>query len=276
MLTKLLKNEAKATGRIFLPLYGALLILTIFTKLALAFGAPDFFTDNVATNPFMEVVLGISFTLYFIAVVALSVMTLVMIIQRFYKNLFTDEGYLMFSLPVKTWKLVLSKLLVGLMWSSVCTLMIVVSFFILSLGSFTMMDLTQGISTAYAEFNNTFGSSLNMLLFELIIFVVVSTIASILMIYVSIAIGQLFSQHRIVASFGAYIVITIALQIIGSILMALFTIGNLDTVVSQGKNGEAMQMMHLLINGSTICNVILCVGFYFATQYIMKNRLNLE
>jgi len=276
MLGKLIKHETRATSRIFLPLYGALLILTIFTKLALALGAPDFFSDNVATNPVIEVVLGISFTLYFIAVVALSVMTLVMIIQRFYKNLFTDEGYLMFSLPVKTWELVLSKLLVGLIWSAVCTLMIVISFFILSLGSFTMMDLTQGISMAYTEFYSTFGTSLNVLIFEIMMLIVVSTISSILMIYVSIAIGQLFNQHRIVASFGAYIVITIALQIIGSILMAIFALGNLDAVISQGQDGEAMQMIHLLINGSTLCNVILCVGFYFATQYIMKNRLNLE
>jgi hypothetical protein len=276
MLGKLIKHETRATSRIFLPLYGALLILTIFTKLALAFGAPDFFSDNVATNPVIEVVLGISFTLYFIAVVALSAMTLVMIIQRFYKNLFTDEGYLMFSLPVKTWELVLSKLLVGLIWSAVCTLMIVISFFILSLGSFTMMDLTQGISMAYTEFYSTFGTSLNVLIFEIMMLIVISTISSILMIYVSIAIGQLFNQHRIVASFGAYIVITIALQIIGSILMAIFALGNLDAVISQGQDGEAMQMIHLLINGSTLCNVILCVGFYFATQYIMKNRLNLE
>ena len=277
MLGKLIKHETRATSRIFLPLYGALLILTIFTKLVMAIGAPDFFSEAASNNSNVaEIILGISFTLYFVLIVGICVMTLVMIIQRFYKNLFTDEGYLMFSLPVKTWELVLSKLLVGLIWSAVCTLMIVISFFILSLGSFTMMDLTQGISMAYTEFYSTFGTSLNVLIFEIMMLIVVSTISSILMIYVSIAIGQLFNQHRIVASFGAYIVITIALQIIGSILMAIFALGNLDAVISQGQDGEAMQMIHLLINGSTLCNVILCVGFYFATQYIMKNRLNLE
>jgi len=43
MLGKLIKHETRATSRIFLPLYGALLILTIFTKLVMAIGAPDFF-----------------------------------------------------------------------------------------------------------------------------------------------------------------------------------------------------------------------------------------
>jgi hypothetical protein len=139
-----------------------------------------------------------------------------------------------------------------------------------------MMDLTQGISMAYTDYFNTFGANLNILIFELIICVIISTITSILMIYASIAIGQLFNQHRIVASFGAYIVIAIAIQIISSIMMAVFAIGNLDIVISQGNDIQAMQMMHWIINASTFLNVILCGGFYFATQYIMKNRLNLE
>jgi len=94
------------------------------------------------------------------------------------------------------------------------------------------------------------------------------------MIYVAIAIGQLFSQHRIVAAFGAYIVITIALQILLSIIMAVSTIGNLENLILNSSN--ALTTIHWLINGTTVFNVVLCIGFYFVTQYIMKNRLNLE
>jgi len=94
------------------------------------------------------------------------------------------------------------------------------------------------------------------------------------MIYVAISIGQLFSQHRIVAAFGAYIVITIALQILLSIIMAVSTIGNLENLILNSSN--ALTTIHWLINGTTVFNVVLCIGFYFATQYIMKNRLNLE
>lgn len=274
MLIKLLKNELKATKRVFLPLYGALLILTIVTKLVLSFGTPDFFTDNVTSNPVAEVILGICFTLYFIFIIALSVMTLVIIIQRFYKNLFTDEGYLMFSLPVKTWELVLSKLLIGLMWTIICTLIFVVTFFILSLGTFTMLDFSQNINIAYTDFYNTFGMNLNTVIFETMLLVFVSTVASILMIYASIAIGQMFNQHRIVASFGAYIVITILLQIIGSIIMGILAIGNLADFASEGP--EMMRILCLFINVSTLTNVILCGVFYYVTQYIMKNHLNLE
>lgn len=275
MLGKLIKHETRATSRIFLPLYGALLILTIFTKLVMAIGAPDFFSEAASNNNNVaEIILGISFTLYFVLIIGICVMTLVMIIQRFYKNLFTDEGYLMFSLPVKTWELVLSKLLVGIIWSAVCTVMIVLTFFIFSLGAFSMMELSQTIRSAYSMFYLQTGMELNLFMAELIVFILVETVASILMIYVSIAIGQLFNQHRIVAAFGAYIVITIAMQIIMSIAMAVFAIGNLENMVLNGS--EAMTTVQWLINGSTALNVVLGIGFYYVTHTIMKKRLNLE
>ncbi len=274
MLAKLIKHETRATSRIFIPLYGALLILTIFTKLVMAIGAPDFFSEAVSNNKVAEIILGISFTLYFVLVVAICVMTLVMIIQRFYKNLFTDEGYLMFSLPVKTWELVFSKLVVGLIWSAVCTIMIFLTFFIFSLGNFSMMELTQAIRSAYSMFYLQTGMELNFFIFEMIIFLLVETVASILMIYAAIAIGQLFNQHRIVAAFGAYIVMTIALQIIMSILMAVFAIGNLENTVLNGS--DAVTAINGLINASTVLNVVTGAAFYYITQTIMKKRLNLE
>ncbi len=274
MLGKLIKHETRATSRIFLPLYGALLILTIFTKLVMAIGAPDFFSETVTSNKVAEIILGISFTLYFILIVGISVMTLVMIIQRFYKNLFTDEGYLMFSLPVKTWELVLSKLLVGMIWSAVCTIMIVLTFFIFSLGYFSMMELSQSIRSAYSMFYLQTGMELNLFMAELILFILVQTVASILMIYVSIAIGQLFNQHRIIAAFGAYIVITIAIQIIVSIFMAVFAVGNLENTILNGS--DAITAVHWLLNGTTMLNVVMGIGFYYGTLIIMKIRLNLE
>jgi hypothetical protein len=275
MLGKLFKHEIRATGRTFLPLYGALLILTIFTKIVMAIGAPNILTDSAAVkmSPVTEIILGIMFTLYFVLVVALCVMTLVVIIQRFYKNLFTDEGYLMFTLPVKTWELVFSKLVVGLIWCVICGIMLVISGFILSLGSFTLMEVMQSIGLAYSDFQAQFGISLNVILFELFLFMLVGGIASILMIYASIAIGQLFDQHRILAAFGAYIVITIVLQIIASVLMAFGVVTD-SYLMLEGL--DALNALQWFLNGTTVFNLILCVLFYFGTQYIMQKHLNLE
>lgn len=273
MLGKLLKYEIKATGRTFLPLYLALLALTIITKVLLMIAMPDALLDSTSGSNF-EIPLGISVTVYFIIIVALSVMTLIVIIQRFYKNLLTDEGYLMFTMPVETWKLILSKLLVGLMWTFVCGLTVALSIFILALGNFSIMEMTQGINMFYGEFQNQFGMSPNILIVEAMILMIVETVASILMIYVAIAIGQLFSQHRIMAAFGAYIGISVVLQIVMTLLMALFPIFGLEYLINSQIN--QMKAAEIFINGITVFNIITAAAFYFITNYILKNRLNLE
>ena len=94
MLGKLLKYELKATARTFLPLYGAILVVSVVVRLAFSkFEHADLF-------------MGISALTLFGLFVALAVLTLLVIVQRFNNNLLSDEGYLMFTLPVSTHSLV--------------------------------------------------------------------------------------------------------------------------------------------------------------------------
>ena len=51
----------------------------------------------------------ISIALVSMLIAAAFVITLILTIQRFYKNLLTDEGYLMFTLPVSTGRLIWSQ-----------------------------------------------------------------------------------------------------------------------------------------------------------------------
>ena len=273
MLGKLLKYEIKATARTFLPLYLALVVLTIITKILISIALPGTVLDSTSGSNF-EIPLGISMTVYFTIIVALSVLTLIVIIQRFYKNLLTDEGYLMFTLPVQTSKLILSKLIVGLMWTFVCGVAVAVSIFILAIGNISVMEITQGINVFYSGFQNQFGMSPNMLIWEMIILMIVDIVASILMIYVAIAIGQLFSQHRIMAAFGAYIAISVVIQILATLLTVIIPIFGIEELINSQTN--QLKVIEIMINGLTLLNIITAAAFYFITNYILKNRLNLE
>ena len=53
--------------------------------------------------------------LYAAVLAALGVMTVLPVIQRFYKGLLREEGYLMFTLPVESWKIVLAKALAAVL-----------------------------------------------------------------------------------------------------------------------------------------------------------------
>ncbi|MEG2407137.1 MAG: ABC-2 transporter permease, partial [Clostridiales bacterium] len=103
MLGKLLKYELKSTARTFIPLYAAILVVAIVNGFTV--GTEMFEIQGIAT-----LILGG-------LMVALFVITIVVIIQRFKKNLLEDEGYLMFTLPVSPKMLVLSKYIVSLIWA---------------------------------------------------------------------------------------------------------------------------------------------------------------
>ena len=103
MLGKLMKYEFKATARIFLPMFAALLVVSLVSRI--------FITLRVETP------MAIGIALSVIMIIAVCVITLIITLQRFYKNLLTNEGYLMFTLPVKTDSIIWSKMIVATIWS---------------------------------------------------------------------------------------------------------------------------------------------------------------
>ena len=105
MLKKLLKYEWKETARLLLPINLALIVLTV---LGCAMLSTSIFDSEVSI--FFAVPLLI---LYIISIIAFSSVTIIYIYVRFYKNLYTAEGYLMHTLPVTPMQLFHSKLIVA-------------------------------------------------------------------------------------------------------------------------------------------------------------------
>ena len=86
MLGKLIKYEFKATGRTFLPLYGAILLVALIQRF-LGRNNKGVFEELNTLGNFTNLALVGLF-------IALVVITLIVTIQRFQKNLLSDEGYL--------------------------------------------------------------------------------------------------------------------------------------------------------------------------------------
>ena len=126
MLGKLIGYETKAFGRIMLPLYGATLAFALFTGLSIRF------LPESATSGLPGVLM---FMLYGILMMAIVIMTCVLSVTRFYKNLLGLEGYLMFSLPASTASLIASKVISVLIWSALSSVTALLSFAISALGA---------------------------------------------------------------------------------------------------------------------------------------------
>ena len=106
MLKNLLKYEFRATARTYGGIYLALLA-------AAGLIGFSFRGDRAVAQSH---VFEIGVTIYSLLVMALVIVTIVTVIQRFTKNLLGREGYLMHTLPVTEAQLVGSKLISSAVW----------------------------------------------------------------------------------------------------------------------------------------------------------------
>lgn len=260
MLGKLLKYEFKATARLLVPLYLVLICITVVNRLLLRF-------DVSGLYAFIDMFL---IFIYVLSIISIVIVSFVLMIIRFYKNLMTDEGYLMFTLPVKTYDLINSKLLVTLFWTLLSVLSIFVSLFIVFATHGNMNEMWNEINQIFTELHATFGGSLAFLIIDFIILIIMGSVANILSIYASIAIGQLFNGHKLIGSFAAYIGIYTALQIVMTIMVAILVFFNMDNL----DNGSGFVTQ--VYTFSNVASILLCVLFYTITNQILKKKLNLD
>ena len=107
MLTKLIKYDLKSLSRVLIP---ANILLLIYSFLARCVITSELYNDL----PYF--VIGLGITTYIILLVLINYITLFAVLYRFYKNLFTDEGYLTLTLPVTPSQHLLAKTISGTFW----------------------------------------------------------------------------------------------------------------------------------------------------------------
>lgn len=137
MLRKLLKHEFRATGRIMLPLFGILLLVSV--------GANFSSRGMLNSDSSLLRTLGTIFIMLFIVVIfAVGIISFVLMINRFYKNLLQDEGYVMMTLPVCVHQQIWSKLIVSTVWFAATVVVIGLSCCIMAFDIRFVGDLWHG------------------------------------------------------------------------------------------------------------------------------------
>lgn len=263
MLGKLMNQEIKATSRLLIPTYLVLLVISIFDRIFYMLQFDNLFLYLI--KQFVQI--G-----YFIALFALLAITAILLVYRFYKNYLTDEGYLMFTLPVKTNHLVISKLIVAFGYSIVSILLCLISLFIAYGSSSNLEFIKKELETAYHQ-AALYNISLTTIITILILLFISTIIANILNVYASISLGQLYTKHKLLGSFIAYMAIYTIIQFIGIIAICIAGLIFKFNYLSQEPSPELVLFFFIF---GIISNVILSVVYYFITCYMFKKRLNLD
>ena len=268
MLGKLLKYELKATSRVFVPLYIAILVVSIVNGLSL--NLEIFNIQGLAT-----IVLMCLF-------ISLFVITIVVTIQRFNKNLLKDEGYLMFTLPVSSKHLVLSKYLTSLIWTFLSFVVAFLSFTIIfMIPTYKYFDFSYFIN----EFNLLFSNMLNLNILgqflKIILLMIISYTIFIFNVYLALSVGQLpiFNRFRNVSSFIGFLVINLLISYAQNIVSLFVNDASVNIEAIDNINYAISSVTSIVSKGLNIAiviNLIIILVLFFATTYILDKKLNLE
>ncbi|MCR5507407.1 MAG: hypothetical protein K6F34_01840 [Lachnospiraceae bacterium] len=278
MLKKLFLHEWKDSWKIMTLLSAAVLVLSLI-------GAFLFQVDDVLDSggdvggPIIALMYTSYFMVYFLSILALSVMVTLLFYIRFYKNLYTDQGYLMHTLPVTPKQLIWSKAFVAIIWRVISGVVVVSGISILlsagvDISFFDIVeDLIDGFLKVYEE-----DPMLMVVYLILALFAAVgSMLFSVFKGYTAISLGQMSSKNKALASVGIYFGIHITINICTNVCMQT------SMLILAGARVDLFEMLEdpglMMVVFLAILNVgiyALTIAGYAITHHIMKNRLNLE
>lgn len=243
MFWNLVRYEFKNVNKWFLALYAAVLSLSVIIGIQGSSLSSTYYQDKgVVMLVFLSLVFGG-------LVITLSISTLILIIQRFKGSVYDRRGYLTLTLPVSEHQILSAKLLGAFVWSLTSTVVFLFSLYII-----ISMIQPDAFLSSFAEYmlkNYTDDFWLALISY------IFNTLAGILCIYLSISIGQLFNEYRTALAVVAYIAIQVVLGFITLNLRIDFD-------------------YNWVLSFEIFKDLILSVGFYLGTYYILKNKVNLQ
>lgn len=256
MFSKLLKYEFQSIGKWYLLTNLVMIIASTLLGFAVKptieqySSSSDTYVRNDLYSLFLVVITLILIGLVFFSIFA----TLFIIVRRFYTNVYGKQGYLTLTLPVSSHQIIFSKLLAAVIWQIFNYAIIgfsIILFLITAVG----LGKTLSVLPQVLESLKLDHSDILLALFSNFL----QLFSSVLVIYLAISIGQLFSDRRGLLAFVFYLLINLGLFIIGLLISHQFD----------------DNFTHTLLVG-LITHIVISIISYFATNYIMTHKLNIQ
>lgn len=216
MLGKLLKYELRATGRQVLPLCAGMVAFALLRRLlgllqiTRAWPGLDDALDS----------LGIG--LFALLLIACTAAVVIVLIVRYYRNLYTDEGYLMNTLPVSPTQNLLAKTFAAVIWQIVAVLALLLSVFISIVNSVVWRQIVLAFAQIHLDLQRFLllqQGLAPLIIVELILLFFVSAFAGMLQFYAAISLGQFIRRHRVLGAVVFYFGLNFAFSLLSMVIM---------------------------------------------------------
>ncbi len=284
MLKKLLKYDFKAVGRLWWIMAVVVLCMSFVGSFVLRFVIDNIDIESMA----FLCLIGILFLIVCIfCIVGSVIITYVLVFWRFYHHLFSDEGYLTFTLPVKRRDILLSKTLNSVIWISLHTVLLVVcvGFFLLIsppagegdvIFNFVVFDT---FGELFSLITPEIGGWLALFVIEAILILVSTAFFTTCLIQFCITVGAMIAKKlKLLAAIGVYYLVNTVLsgvtQICGT-LGTIFIAAGLEVLLSGATVNQCCGVVALALLIFTVMMVTFTATIHFITQGMLERRLNL-
>ncbi len=271
MLRKLIRHEFRATARVMLPLVLILLVTSVGANLS---------TRGLLETPYvvLDLLGGLLVTAFGIAIVGVCIMSIVLMVQRFYKNLLQDEGYVMMTLPVNVHQQVWAKLIVSAVWFALTFLVVMAAGCIMAFDITFVGDLFEGIREILGELASDFNLNWPVIALEMLLLCFLACCAGCLNFYAALAAGHSFPNHKMALSVALFFGFQFVYNFLLGLLFNLLDAVGFDHWLTQLADIRigGMAAIHAGLWLSMACVVAYGAVYYFVTIFFLKRRLNLE
>lgn len=282
MLGKLLKHDLRSVWRLWWLIIPIAPMSVLICILSMRF---SLWNDVDSAELLLLQFMALGFFAVGVAMMTFCVIaTYILTHYRFYKNLFSDEGYLTFTLPVSRRDILLSKTLNSLIWHVGLIALFVCSFAVF--GIFLDVDGKIIGLGLYIHIKDLFVVFLEMLGVWLIVYIVELMALSFAFVFIGIATIQLcitvgatiVKKAKLLVGIIIYHVISYFASSIGGAFYwwLIFTLSTGSAMLTSDIPLNlvlAIMAMSLLIVIVAVITLAFCI--YFATRNIIERKLNL-
>lgn len=283
MLKKLIKYEMLSISRTAFPLMLVALAMSIISSILLTIQERLFSSHRLDSDIFVipSAILGILQVMSFLVIYTSFFAVSIIILMRFYKNFFTDEGYLTFTLPVTANEQLIAKVVSGFAWEIIATLTLfaAISLNLLlntALGntifSLEMLKMIKNLfQTFFREIYDIVGANIGFYIIELVVLILVSAVSNLLVFYLAITIGSISAKkHRLLRAIGAFFVIDTIRSIASSIIVQIFNL----TITSVVKQFHIT--VHIYLLSAIVVSAAVGVAAFLLCRRMLTHKLNLD
>ena len=272
MFGKLLKYEFKSQQKLLTILSFATLGAGLLGGLALWL-LVDVLQDTEGVAAIVGSVLSTVFLIgVILGIVAYAVAVIILLLYRFYKHHFSEEGYLTFTLPVKTHQVLLASLTNFFLWDLI---VLIVGFCAMCLIfapslAFAWAEAIPEMKLVWQELASLLPQLGGGYVAVSILSMVATWAYSLVIPLTCITIGCLLTKKfRILTSFAIYYGLQLGMSLVTGVISTILTVIG----IAQGSESEGLLWLSSAIPG--VLQLGLAIGGYFLMHRMISKKLNL-